>query len=109
MQEQFYQLWESAPESSAYNSGFYLCLEGALDLDMLQAAVRMLFERQQVGRTQARGFSLLFCLPCTPLHGHPGPQHQASVSGLAGAAYAHQQGRWRSLPSHAAHSSARNP
>jgi hypothetical protein len=53
MQEQFYQLWENAPDSSAYNSGFYLCLEGNLGLDVLQAAVRMLFERQQVGRPQA--------------------------------------------------------
>jgi hypothetical protein len=60
MQEQFYQLWENAPESSAYNSGFYLCLEGALDLDMLQAAAGMLFERQQVGRAQARRIPLLF-------------------------------------------------
>ena len=58
MQEQFYQLWENAPDSSAYNSGFYMCVKGGLDLHMLQAAVRMLFERQQVGRTQACGVLL---------------------------------------------------
>ena len=55
MQEQFYQLWENTPDSSAYNSGFYLCLEGALDFHMLQAAVRMLFERQEVGRIKVHG------------------------------------------------------
>ena len=50
-QEQFYQLWEQNPASSAYNSGFFLCLEGGLDMNVLQAAAALLFERQQVHRT----------------------------------------------------------
>jgi hypothetical protein len=49
LQEQFYQLWEQNPASSAYNSGFYLCLEGQLDVNLLRAAAALLVERQQVG------------------------------------------------------------
>lgn len=47
-QEQFYQLWERAPDSAAYNSGFTTFVEGPLVLPALQAAARMLLKRQQV-------------------------------------------------------------
>jgi AMP-binding enzyme C-terminal domain/Phosphopantetheine attachment site len=63
LQEQFYQLWENAPDSSAYNSGFYLCLEGAVDLPMLQAAATMLFDRQQVGNAPAKGHVVAWAVP----------------------------------------------
>ncbi len=52
-QEQHFQLWERAPDSSAYNSGFTSVLRGPLDTAALQAATRMLFDRQQVWRSSA--------------------------------------------------------
>ena len=108
MQEQFYQLWENAPDSSAYNSGFYMCVEGGLDLHMLQAAVRMLFERQQVGRTQACGVLLLSCcLAQYWMVTQVTRREHAAVSDLVGTACTHQQGHWCSLPTHAVHSGAR--
>ena len=48
VQEQFYQLWERAPDSAAYNSGFAALLRGPVDVAALQIAARSLFERQQV-------------------------------------------------------------
>ena len=50
VQEQFYQLWERAPDSSAYNSGFAAMLRGPVDVAALQIAARSLFKRQQVRR-----------------------------------------------------------
>jgi hypothetical protein len=47
-QEQFYQLWERAPDSSAYNSGFTAWIQGPIRLHALQAAARMVLKRQQV-------------------------------------------------------------
>jgi hypothetical protein len=47
-QEQFYQLWERAPDSAALNSGFSAMLLGSLHVPTLQAAVASVFERQQV-------------------------------------------------------------
>lgn len=66
MQEQFYQLWENAPDSTAYNSGFELCLEGNLDLKALQAAAAMLFERQQVSSAAALHSYVQQCYACEP-------------------------------------------
>jgi hypothetical protein len=48
LQEQFFQLWEQAPDSSAYNSGFAICMEGDVDVPLLQQAACMLFDRHQV-------------------------------------------------------------
>ena len=62
LQEQFYQLWESAPDSSAYNSGFTALLEGPLNVAALQAAVHAVFERQQVRHHFTRA-ALQHCLP----------------------------------------------
>jgi hypothetical protein len=47
-QEQFFQLWERAPESAMYNSGFSAFLHGNLDVAALQAAAHMLCQRQEV-------------------------------------------------------------
>ena len=47
-QEQMFQLWQRDPTSMAYNSGFTAMLEGPLDVAALQAAARLVFERQQV-------------------------------------------------------------
>lgn len=49
LQEQFFQLWEQAPASSAYNSGFAICLKGDVDVTLLQQAAHMLLDRHQVG------------------------------------------------------------
>ena len=62
MQEQFYQLWESAPDSSAYNSGFTALLEGSLNVAALQAAVHTVYERQQVCHYFISG-ALRHCIP----------------------------------------------
>jgi Condensation domain len=51
-QEQFYQLWNVDRTSAAYNSGFVMVLHGALDTAALQAAVQLVFERQQSLRTR---------------------------------------------------------
>ena len=48
LQEQFFQLWQRAPNSGAYNSGFTAVLQGPVDLAALQTAARLVFERQQV-------------------------------------------------------------
>lgn len=50
-QEQFYQLWNRDRSSAAYNSGFMMVLHGPLDAVALQAAVQLVFERQQSLRT----------------------------------------------------------
>ena len=53
-QEQFFQLWNRDPASTAYNSGFAMVLQGPLDVAALQAAAQLVFERQQVGCSQCR-------------------------------------------------------
>ena len=58
-QEQFYQLWERAPDSAAYNSGFTSYLRGPVNMPALQAAARMMFKRQQVGNGRRPHFGLL--------------------------------------------------
>lgn len=51
-QEQFYQLWNRDRSSTAYNSGFMVVLQGQLDPAALQAAMQLVFERQQSLRTR---------------------------------------------------------
>ena len=53
LQEQFYQLWESAPESAMYNSGFSAFLHGGVDTTALEAALHMLCQRQEVSSQAA--------------------------------------------------------
>ena len=48
LQEQFFQLWQLAPASSTYNSGFSAFISGDLDATALQLAARMVFQRQEV-------------------------------------------------------------
>ena len=38
LQEQFFQLWQANPQSTAYSAGFVTVLAGALDTDLLQKA-----------------------------------------------------------------------
>lgn len=51
LQEQMFQLWVRAPNSSAYNSGFTAVLDGPLDAAALQRAAQLVCERQQSLRT----------------------------------------------------------
>ena len=48
LQEQFLQLWQQDPESAAYNTPWGICLQGILEIEALQAAVRLLAERHLV-------------------------------------------------------------
>jgi hypothetical protein len=48
LQEQFFQLWQLAPASSTYNSGFSAFISGDLDATALQLAAHMVFQRQEV-------------------------------------------------------------
>ena len=48
LQEQFFQLWQLAPASNTYNSGFSAFISGDLDATALQLAACMVFQRQEV-------------------------------------------------------------
>ncbi len=52
LQEQFFQLWQANPSSTAYNAGFVTVLAGGLDARMLQNAVHLLFNQQEVTTLQ---------------------------------------------------------